>query len=345
MPAVERLIEDAKAAGVDASFVEVETFDAFMLRLWRNLDDKDPAVDAKVRRSAQAKISIPLPGGGKGPIVRMNALPILSMPGECQSLTLSSEKEWGDLRAATRVTEGGLIFTKSDTVLCWGQEALIRSHFKDDLVSVSRYDLSQHIADIGNHLHIKGFLEEAICRALTRGKPLLPRTTRTASYLISDRHHSDQAAFGDLRRIVTQTYGQVVGLFAPVDDEHPDPESVYWAEAIRVSITIHEGRAWLLLDPDVWIWPPRARKDAATFLDKRRGDRFNNVYNALIDAWLNVLLGSSDRKAEITFSAYAADPQRTLLGFQHRGTDCLYPGVWIRIPANFRALQPFPNPI
>ena len=37
LPSVTRLIEDAQSAGVNAAFVEVETFDAFMLRLWRNI--------------------------------------------------------------------------------------------------------------------------------------------------------------------------------------------------------------------------------------------------------------------------------------------------------------------
>jgi hypothetical protein len=64
-----------------------------------------------------------------------------------------------------------------------------------------------------------------------------------------------------------------------------------------------EGRAWLLLDPDVWIWPRRAREIAAAFLDERKGDRYNNVYNALFDAWLFVLLGAN-RTAETTVSAY-----------------------------------------
>jgi hypothetical protein len=303
LPAVEQLIEDAKRAGVDASFVEIQTFDALMLRLWRNLDDKDPIIDAKVRKSYQAEVSIPLPGVGKGLIVRMNALPILSLPGECQSLIFRNPKEWTDLRAATGATEGKLIFTKSDTIFCWGQEALIRSHF-EDLVSISPYDLSQEIADIGNHLHIKGFLGEAICRALARGKPLLTRKTKTASYLISDRHHSDQSAFDAMHEIVGTTSGQIEGMLTRVDEDHPYPEKAHWAEAVRVSFDIIDGRAWLLLDPDVWIWPPRARKDAAAFLDERRGNRYNKTYNALIEAWLSVLLGNSERKAEINISAY-----------------------------------------
>ena len=186
LPAVQQLIDGAKQVGVDAALVEIETFDAFMLRLWRNLERKDPDIDARVRKTEMATVSIPLPTAGRGAIVRMNALPVTSMPGECQALTFTSSKEWSDLRAATRNTEGALIFTKSETVLCWGKESIVRRQFAD-LVSVSVYDISAKIADIENNLHIKGFLEEAVCHALVRGKPLLTRTTREASYLIADR--------------------------------------------------------------------------------------------------------------------------------------------------------------
>jgi hypothetical protein len=304
LPAVTELIEDAKRAGVDAAFVEVETFDAFMLRLWRNLDNKDPALDAKVRRSAQAQVNIPLPKAGKRSIVRMNALPIFELPQHCQSLSFKNPKEWADLRAATGATHGRLIFTKAEAVLCWGAEALIRGQFKD-LVSVSPHDLAPQIADIGNNLYVKGFLEEAVCHALSRGKPVLARTTKSGSYLIADAHNTNQSPFAQLHEVVGRIFGQIPGLFTALDEDHPDPEKIHWAEAVRVSIGRIDSRDWLLLDPDIWIWPPRAREDATDFLDKRKGSRYNNVYNALLDAWLAVLLGE-DRTAETKLSAFEA---------------------------------------
>jgi hypothetical protein len=273
-----------------------------MLRLWRNIEDKEPAIDAKVRKSVRTTVAIPMPEAGKGAIVRMNALPVLTLPGECQAITFRGEKEWGELRAATVATEGKLIFTKSDAVLCWGPEALIRAHFKD-IIAMATHDISAKIADIGHNLHIKGFLQEAISRALARGKPLLTRTSRSGSYLIADAHSSDQAALDPLHKVVSKTVGRIDGLFTPVDDEHPHTETVSWAEAVRVSFDVVDGRSWLLLDPDVWIWPPRARKVAAEFLNERRGNRYNKLYNSLLDAWLAVLLGA-DRSAETTVSAY-----------------------------------------
>lgn len=96
----------------------------------------------------------------------------------------------------------------------------------------------------------------------------------------------------------------MAGLVAPVTDDHPHPEKVTWAEAVRVSIDFKNGQLWLLLDPDISIWPTRARKIAVDFLDQRRGDRYNKTYNALLDAWVRIILGTDERNAEITFSAF-----------------------------------------
>lgn len=306
LPAVTKLIEDAKRSGVNAAVVEVETFDAFMLRLWRNLEGVEPVIDAKVRKMLRTSVNIPIPEAGSGSIVRMNALPILSVPGECHAVTFQNEKEWSDLRAATRKVDGKLIFTKLDTVLCWGRQLLIREQFKD-IITISNYDLTSKISDIDRNLNIKPFIEEAICHGLARGKPLLSRTNRSGSFLIIDAHSDSQADLIPLHPVVGKAFGQISGLFAPTDDEHPNPEKVFWAEALRISINITNGKIWLLLDPDIWIWPPRARKHAADFLDKRQSNRYNNVYNKLLDAWIEILIGSA-RNAEISISTYEGAP-------------------------------------
>jgi hypothetical protein len=55
----------ARAKGVAAHFVPIETFDALMLRLWRNIPNRPEAMDAKVRKSRSTSVQIPLPRAGK----------------------------------------------------------------------------------------------------------------------------------------------------------------------------------------------------------------------------------------------------------------------------------------
>lgn len=304
-PPVEKLLEEARDKGVNAQYVEIETFDALMLRLWRNIENKSADIDRKVRKTQIASVRIPLPDNGVGkPIMRLNALPVTSWPTQCHVLSFSKPKEWADLRAAQRNTENNLILTKSESVWCWGAQSCIREEFGRALSSIDTFDLSQKIANLHENLHIKGFLEEALCAALVRGKPLLARTTRTSAFLIADRHSEDQSLLDPLFQVVGKFHGEIAGLFAPTDDNHPELEQVSWAEALRVSIEIKNGKFWLLLDPDIWIWPNRARRDATTDMDQRRSDRYNKKFNELINAWISIVLGTTERNAEIAVSAF-----------------------------------------
>lgn len=303
-PSVVELLDKARSKGVEAHYVPVETFDALLLRLWRNTENKTKEMDAQVRKSHIASVNIPLPKGGTGkPILRLNALPVITMPRQCAKLSFSMPKDWPDLRQARDDAQGLLILTKAETVLCWGERTIIERVFGEDLLSVEPYELPSDISSPEN-LQIKGFVEEALCSALARGKPLLSRTTRTSSFLIADPHAQDQGALDPIFEVVGKESGTIPGLFAPGTEDHATPEQVAWVEAVRVSIDCKDGRVWLLIDPDIWIWPPRARKSAARFMEQRRSDRYNKKYNELLDAWVRVILDTDKRDTEIQLLAF-----------------------------------------
>lgn len=304
LPSVTRLLESAQEKGVSAHYVPVETFDTLLLRLWRNIEGKSPELDQRVRKTQAASASIPLPGvGRKGPLIRLNALPILSMPSRCLSISFASPVEWSDLNQARNESDGGLILTKGASVYCWGDRGAISGAFGQEPTSVKEIDLP---ADIGGaeNLYIKGFVEEALTKALAKDKPLLSRTNRSGSFLIVDPHAQAQGDLQPLFDVVGKISAEIQGLFTPVTDEHPQADKIRWAEAVRVSLDIKDGKAWLSLDPDIWIWPTRGRHVAVDFLDKRRSDRLNQKYNALLDAWVRIVLGTDERNAEIAVSAY-----------------------------------------
>lgn len=304
LPAVEELLKGARDKGVNAQYVPIETFDTLMLRLWRNTPNKPPEMDARVRKSRLASVSIPLPPTGQAdPILRLNALPILSLPRQCLTLTFSSPKDWSDLRQARNDAEGRLILTKSDIVFCWGNRDQIRDSFGKEILSIEPHELPTDIGAAEN-LYIKGFLEEALCTALAQGKQLLPRVTRFGAFLIADRHAEAQGDLQPLSDIVGKPFGEIPGLVTQSTEKYPRSEKVSWAEAVRISLDIKSGRHWLQLEPDIWVWPPHARKVAVGFLDKRRSDRYNKQYNALLDAWVRIVLGTEERNVEITVSAF-----------------------------------------
>lgn len=299
-PAVESLLERATERGIRAHYVEIETFDVLMLRLWRSIDQKPRDLDAKVRRSAIAHADIPLPPAGTNrPLMRLNALPILALPTQCHAVTLKRDKSWTEISEIVNASSHELIFTKADTVWCWGTEEQIRDTFGDNLAALSQRDLPADLRAAEN-LHVKGFVEKALCRALAHDRPLLVRWHHGVHYLIANPNASDTAPLASLKTAARGVTGTIPGLFSAPSEQQPRSVPVKWAEALRVSVEHAGDSTLLLIDPDIWVWPRQSRRDAVDFLDRRRADRRNDKYNALLDAWVQILFHGSASAQEIT---------------------------------------------
>lgn len=302
--AVNALIAHAKAAGVKAEVVSIETFDAFLLRLWRNIDDKPASLDAKVRKTQRTEVSIPLPGAGEGgTILRMNALPLSAVPQSCLSVTPKEAVDWEQLQALERESSGALLLACREKLLAFGLRSAVERAFKDNLVKIDPQSITAEVQDLKKNLYLKALLENALGRALCRGKPLICRFSGHRAHLIVNRHAKDQTALKPLAKVLGQLGGDIRGLFITVDGKE-EPQQVSWAEAVQVSIEQKNGGYWIVLDPEVWVWPRTARRDATAFLDCRTGDRFNAKANDLLSAWCEIVLTTNDRSGEIRVSPF-----------------------------------------
>jgi hypothetical protein len=304
LPAVAQLIDAAAKAGVRAHYVEVDTYDALMLRLWRNLADRPPALDAKIRKTLPSRVSIAVPPPGTGaPLMRMNALPVLTLPTRAVVVRTSAEIDWPAVRDLQRDALSRILVTKGSGIFCWGRRDAIAKAFSGHSAIIGEIDLPVDMTG-AEMLPIKGFMEEGIATAFARGRPLLVRRRGLSQVLIADAHADDQTPLDPLKSIVGRLTGQVPGLFAPMDEDHPAPEKIFWAEAVRISLARKGGNSWLVVDPDVWIWPPRARETAREFLDERRRDRLNSKFDRILTAWAKVLTGAVERGANVELTAF-----------------------------------------
>jgi len=302
--AVQRLMDAAVSKGVTAVVVEVQTYDAFMLHLWRNILNKPADLDDKVRKSSLVTVNIPLPAPPlQGPLVRLASLPILSIPESCQVLTFAASKDWDELRQAMIESRGRLILTKGEAVLAWGTSHFIRTAFGSELLSIAEARVPTDLRSPGN-FHVKGFLEQALALSLARDRPLLTRMRGSATYLIANPHAASPSDLNRLSVVVGNSSGSVPGLLTTPTPERPQEEEVRWAEALRISISQANGRLWMHAHPDIWIWPPRARQDAQDFMQRRRRHRFNAEYNALLNAWLHVVFGKHRPASQISRSPF-----------------------------------------
>jgi hypothetical protein len=304
-PPVARLMELAKAKGITADLVEIETFDSVLSRIWRHLPSPDPALDGKVRRAAHREVNIPVPAAGSNkPILRTNALPIVALPKTSLAITFKKPKEWLELKEALNEAGETLAITKAEAVIGWGLQADVKEAFGSDLAEIGETEVSEKMKALDANLYLKASVEKALCLALRRDKPLLYRNSRGRSYLIADAKAEDQTPLVELSGLVGKVAGVNAGLFTTPTERHPERQQIAWAECVEVSIEQRGDFSWLLVQPNVWIWPKHGRRDAQDFLDKRRGDRYNQKADKLLSVWLGLLLPAGDKGAEFTIRPF-----------------------------------------
>jgi hypothetical protein len=308
--AVTSLLELARSKGITAELVEIETFDSVLSRIWRQMPSPDPQLDVQVCRAKKQDVVIPLPSSGtKPPLLRTNAIPVISLPTKCLELRFAKPKEWGDLKTAIKEAGDELAITKSDIVLAWSTRETLTAVFGRELISASEIDIRDRLNNLSENLHFKSMLERVICLALKRGKPLLHRTMRDRSFLIVDGHVEDQSPFAPLTELVGKVHGKVPGLFTTPTEKNPEREVISFAEAVEISLEDRGGHFWILVEPNVWIWPKHGRRDAAQLLDNRRGGRFNQKADQILSAWLRLLLPSESRSANIAILPFSSGSQ------------------------------------
>jgi hypothetical protein len=304
---IAELIAKADAAGVRATFVDIDTYDTVMLRLWRNLPDLAGDIDAKVRkgRAGAVQIAMPGPAGGK-PILRLNALPMTEVPATCARVRLKTPTNWDAITELKRKPETSAVLTYDGDVMAWGGPNQIEASFGTEFQAHEPIEFDPDWR-IGSRLHIKNFLEGGLARALCRDRPLLHRRQRSGASLIVDNKAQDIGILEALFREAGKVTGLVPGLSMPATDEHHAVEKVHYAESLHISLSYADDRLWLLLTPDVWIWPTFARRHATAFLDKRKADRRNDKYDRLLSAWIGILSDDAGKDVEFRFTPFPGD--------------------------------------
>lgn len=301
---VASLIHEAQKAGVRAEFVDIETYDTVMLRIWRNLPSLPEEMDEKVRKGRAGAVQIALPDrtGGK-PILRLSAVPITKTPEKCARVKLKSSPTWDSVSAAQRKADTRAILTFDGDVMAWGEDTDFESSFGSDFVSKEEMAFDPDWRT-SSKLHLKRFLEDGLAQALCRERPLLMRRRGPGVFLIVDQKAQDVGLLQSLFSEVGRTTGVVPGLSIPESEHHPRVDKVHYAEAVRVSLGYADERMWLLLKPDVWIWPAFARQHATQFLDRRKADRRNDKHDRLLSAWVGILSDDAGRNVEVSVSPF-----------------------------------------
>jgi hypothetical protein len=308
------LIDQAQSVSIDAHFVEVETFDELLADVIRLVPDVPTEItqqlDSRTLRVSPAR----LPSGQAGwPIVRLNALPLLSAPTICRRVQCDINGS-RQVRKAIQEASAQVIATRRQVgVLAFGSDSEIRKAFEGykikgfDVHSIEtrrlRYDSPEHY-----------LLYEAIACALARERPVSVERKRGSTMIVADRAQLDHEALQSLKRATGQLTGTIAGT------------GLRWAEAARIRLDHKLDQLWLLLDPTIWVEQVQdetAKAAAKEFVRDRLARRYNATWNSVLDGWVGVVVGA-DAEAEIrTFGigdgVDAAFNIGRVTAFSHRG--------------------------
>jgi sugar phosphate isomerase/epimerase len=284
------LLDQARAAGVKAFLVEIEAFDELFGRLeglfefpaeLRALMDK--------RRPARRLVASPLPSRGPGPFpaIRLNAMPVLEVPRSAR-LVACNVGNTEQVREAIRATGArALAARRADGVIAFGSDADLGRAFEPFGVtgmSLAAVDPDRFSAADSADL---GLCYDALATALGRERPLVAlKRHRRRHLLVVQSNRTDDPVLAPLREVLDRLSGQVAGT------------PLAWSEALKLRLEYRFERCWLLVEPTVWVW---RGEDPERRFDQRRKDfvrehhvrRYNREWNALLQAWVDVLTGGA----------------------------------------------------
>ncbi len=285
-------MESARRKGVDAHTIECETFDELMgdiVSVVTCLADVDRDRIAKI---APRVGNAPVPDAcGTWPVIRMNALPILEAPTSCRLIDCNVGGT-GEIRDRVKAAGVDLIVGRRQSgVIAFGRNGDALRAFEPlgirrfDLLNIEthrlRYDSAEH-----------GLLYEAIVKALSRMRPLVPR-----------RRHGRWAVCVETEG---KTHDLVKPLEAAVGNTHGRVGDMTWTEAAWLTLDYRMGRLWLVFEPMVWLESGESplSEEAKDFRRSRLTGRYNAAWNAIVDAWAHILVNG---ESSATLSAYGID--------------------------------------
>ena len=298
---VRQLIAYAKEKSVRAHLVEIGTFDEMLSKIWRQLKEKPQTLDGKVRTAHVVNVSIPLPSlGNQFPILRTNALPVLTAPASCGVVDLDGSITYGDLKEKIIEKSPNAILTYTDKILFWGnKEEIIKVLPTEKINAIKHFNFDDAAKSASESPFVKSFFEEALATALCHGKPLFLRRKNRTYHAVVQHDAANNPLFSALRNVLNYK-----GKPGYITGNVPGLKDVLWAESVSIRLEERGSRLWVMLRPDIWIKPLAKRQEARDFLRKRLLYRYNNTSYSLLDAWIEILLGIIGSGSTVKLSCY-----------------------------------------
>ncbi len=325
LPAVAKFLSDAKAKGVDVAIVECATFDELTADIMKCVDLPTALTAHVLQGRANSRlipVNLPTVEARKFPVLRYSALLVEQLPTHARRITLKQATTSPAVRDLLRASKCRAVIAAN------GRE--IAAFGNDHEIVAALAPLGAQVAgtiklDPGIDSWALGLIYDALVRALSRRKPLLPRLKRSGHSLTvtSPQPGEDEGRTrrrtDDLRQLREAYGGALTGKV-------PDLGFLF-QEGVFLKLEQVEGRWWCAFDPYTFIDIPKTEPAAGVnqadaigetdlVLERRGGDpagdwrrerwarKYNMQWAGIVNAWAQLLTRAPDGEAK-TFNLEA----------------------------------------
>ncbi|KQQ45914.1 Sir2-family regulator [Duganella sp. Leaf126] len=328
LPTVIELLENAHLAGVDVAVVECKTFDELVAEVIKHVDLPQTLLEHVMQgRAAPRLVPVKLPdtAARKFPVLRLSAILIESLPRSARRMTLKQPTTSPAVRELLKEhhCRAAIAANGRELAVFGDDQAVLKA-----LVSLGPEVAGTVALDVIRDSWAHGLLYDALVRALSRYRYLVPRLNRSGHSIVVTAPQADEteekttkrsARLAELRAAYGSSLtGTVPGLNLP------------FQEGIFLKLEQIEERWWCGFEPYTFVNVPReqrtehsmpadAVREEHAALDgpqeRRSGDpagdwrrerwaqKYNKNWAAIVDAWAKLLTVSQDR----TVCAFGVD--------------------------------------
>jgi hypothetical protein len=320
LPAVTQFLESAHLAGVDVAMVECKTFDELAADVVKHVDLPHVLMDYVMQGRAAPRlvpVNLPETEARQFPVLRYSALLIESLPSAARRMTLAQATTSPAVRALLKERRCRAVVAAN------GRELAVFGN--DEELVAALAPLGAQIAgtvelDATKDSWALGLLYDALVKALSRHRPLIPRFKRAGHSLVvaapreDDGQEKARKRAQDLAQLRTAYESGLTGSVPKLD--FPFHEGVF------LKLEQIEERWWCGFEPYTFVdiprpaqperamqfEPPSAEQDALGVpLGRQGGDpagdwrrerwapKYNKQWAAIIDAWATLLTSNRDR--------------------------------------------------
>lgn len=279
---VKKLLEKAKLKGIQAEFVEIETFDTAWADIVKGFPNLPKADIEKLNINYYKRNTTKLPEkGSQYPFIRFNAIRILEAPTNAR-LVKCEAGNTKDINEYIKTEKGELIaIRKKAGVVGFGADSEFERIFsiygklEKDVFPIPGATLGYDDSTL------KGLLTEGLLMAIARNKPLVYRKRREKYLLFPDPKKISENIFTNLNKEMNYQLNGVI----------PNT-SIQWIIGVEILLQKKLSNYYLVISPTVIAAKTtndNERVQIAPFVKEAMARWYNIKYSRILDLWIDII--------------------------------------------------------